>query len=739
MADLYSNQYAPRLGTNNATPKDDSQYPPYPIQTDMDTRDDKHPPSPPQPQQDPHKLDTKPQATFLTKLYALLERPEYQSMIRWDQNGEQIIVERPEQLALHVLPSIYRQSRFASFSRQLNIYGFMRKVNLRNVDPAIDDPDASTWSHPTLNRFSPPEVVANFKRRVPPRLPKQQRKRSEATDLPRLDIPPHHALPSSSLHVPSNAHPHHQLAGGIGLPQVPMSMAVAANDLGVHKNRPRGISAPGAYGNMSSMSHSSMGGITPISTPSSATFPSSASKWGPPSAMGVGGNYSRNALPPISIPSSSNTYGAPTSAYPNSQNSSIMSGISPADHGSYGAPHSAYGSNHHSAGIPGLRDSNSVFAYDSYGPNDAPPSASSTHPNWGSSYLPPASSLASGGSPSHGPSGGSLSSILNPSGSSNNYPSRPTLNTSTSFPSPFSTVPPHHPQGNSLSPDSRPTTGYSVGSSSLPYELDSATTGTADSSRPLTPASLRPSSAKSLGGPSSTSHLRHGRPRRRSDAVGNPYPSPYYDGQGAAGLGNDLRPVTAPEGGSGGMKAPGGGGIQLPSVSGLDAYHFSTGQNADFAYSPTHPTGNGGHDGGVDSWTRNLRPSTSASSISAASTSMIHTPPIMEDAENEANTTVGGGGGARAHSISTPSSGDMDNDISRYTSATDFLSLSTLSSTSPELRSPTTTGHHGGISPMSLTPLDKLINGTTPLDKLLDVGIKPSDIDFGDPLREGSL
>lgn len=96
-------------------------------------------------------------------------------MIRWDPAGEHIIVERPEQLALHVLPSVYRQSRFASFSRQLNvsraslrhpisscasvpadpdvlqikIYGFMRKVNLRNVDPAIDDPDASTWC--TLN------------------------------------------------------------------------------------------------------------------------------------------------------------------------------------------------------------------------------------------------------------------------------------------------------------------------------------------------------------------------------------------------------------------------------------------------------------------------------------------------------------------------------------------------------------------------------------------------------------
>lgn len=42
-------------------------------------------------------------------------------MIRWDDAGEHIIVERPEQLALHVLPSIYRQSRFASFSRQLNV------------------------------------------------------------------------------------------------------------------------------------------------------------------------------------------------------------------------------------------------------------------------------------------------------------------------------------------------------------------------------------------------------------------------------------------------------------------------------------------------------------------------------------------------------------------------------------------------------------------------------------------
>lgn len=47
-------------------------------------------------------------------------------MIRWDPAGEHIIVEKPEQLALHVLPSVYRQSRFASFSRQLNVSPSLR-------------------------------------------------------------------------------------------------------------------------------------------------------------------------------------------------------------------------------------------------------------------------------------------------------------------------------------------------------------------------------------------------------------------------------------------------------------------------------------------------------------------------------------------------------------------------------------------------------------------------------------
>ena len=128
MADLYP-PYSPRQ----------SYHPQHLMSGSSNNSSDENHDSPSKSPSDhqPPKSDAKPQATFLTKLYAyvvslhaspaltafksLLERPENHHMIRWDPAGEHIIVERPEQLALHVLPSIYRQSRFASFSRQLNV------------------------------------------------------------------------------------------------------------------------------------------------------------------------------------------------------------------------------------------------------------------------------------------------------------------------------------------------------------------------------------------------------------------------------------------------------------------------------------------------------------------------------------------------------------------------------------------------------------------------------------------
>lgn len=42
-------------------------------------------------------------------------------ILRWDETGELIVIERPDELAANILPILFRQSRFASFSRQLNV------------------------------------------------------------------------------------------------------------------------------------------------------------------------------------------------------------------------------------------------------------------------------------------------------------------------------------------------------------------------------------------------------------------------------------------------------------------------------------------------------------------------------------------------------------------------------------------------------------------------------------------
>lgn len=532
---------------------------------------------------EPSKNESRPQATFLTKLYALLERPENHHMIRWDAAGEHIIVERPEQLALHVLPSVYRQSRFASFSRQLNIYGFMRKVNLRNIDSTIDDPDASTWSHPTLRRNSPVDVIANFKRRVPPRLPKP-RKRPEDSAL------------TSGAPRPAG--------------------------------RARGFSAPGSY-------------TQPQPTWQSATA--------------FGQAHSRQALPPLAPLSTSSDMpmypSAPhSSGYVNhhtplgnglhhrSSHGNLLHPLTPATPDDPHSPHhmnsGGYGGHSQGYGSQAGRDGAPLFL--SGGQN-------SSH---GSGY------------PYHQDTGGS---------SHSNWAFLPPLQTNSTS-----------GQGNgaSVSPDSRPTTGYSVASSmSIPYDDLNSDYGRPRSSagRPMTPTAMnsgrplsshsRPSSAIAPSvPPPPSSHLRIGRARRHSQAV-SPYPAPFYD------MNNDGRPVTAPDNSSVhrvrsfgnlpqvdaiGEESGGPGGGQAPFMGFNGSQH-------DFAYS----AGGNGPSSNLDSmdssWMNGSshgshgpggpnngpvgngpRPGTGASTMSArSSASATQTPPIMDAAfsghENDIN------------------------------------------------------------------------------------------------------
>lgn len=336
------------------------------------------------------------------------------------------------------------------------------------------------------------------------------------------------------------------------------------------KGRSRGFSAPGSF--------------TPLN----------------PTGQWQAGSYSRPALPlpPLTVPSE-----AHSSMYHSMSHSATEDTPQQTAFGYSGGP-----------GVPSSRDHNSsVYMHNSYS------YPSHDQHNWG--FQSQINLNAS--SPS------SLSSLLNPTVPPDSRP--PPISTHLSpvqsYPSPFSSVPMQNtPSGSSMSPDSRPTTGYSTNyDDGNSMDLSRPNTG----NRPVTPSSVgRPSSSHN------TLSIRRG--RRHSQAV-NPYPSPYDMAE--------QRPGTAP---SLSDMAPGmqrtKSLMQLPSV---ESYCFNPAQ-AEFAYSANGP--GMGSTSSVDSmegsWmspgrngssaTPGVRPSTAHSTMSAQSHSSANTPPMetpFEDSE----------------------------------------------------------------------------------------------------------
>lgn len=347
--------------------------------------------------------------------------------------------------------------------------------------------------------------------------------------------------------------------------------------------RRRGLSAPGSF--------------TPLGHPSAAGWPS---------------NYHRSALPLLTVPD----------AHPSSLSTHSHNGL-------YSHPHpltpsdepppssSAYSSlSSYSSGASASNGRDMLLP----SPHSAFPYGTEQSAQWPFNTAGSASS----------PSSGSLSSLLNPNTatSAGGYSSRPTPHINTYQHSSYQSLPTlsrptHH--GNA-SPESRPTTGYSVSSlssMSTPYD-DTASHPFHDysrpgsSHRPLTPASSRPPSSKASSYAAPNLSVR--RDRRHSHAM-SPYPSPYAEHPSSE------RPSTSPHPGE---DHSGNSGIpRVRSMMGMssvsDAYGFNPAQ-ADFAYGAVDDHHSGAHSQNSHGmYARTVRPSTSASSLSGSS-SAANTP-----------------------------------------------------------------------------------------------------------------
>jgi hypothetical protein len=68
--------------------------------------------------------------TFPYQLHVLLsdaERQGFSNIISWHPSGESFVISQPNDFAKDILPRYFRQTKFSSFKRQLNAYGFQRE------------------------------------------------------------------------------------------------------------------------------------------------------------------------------------------------------------------------------------------------------------------------------------------------------------------------------------------------------------------------------------------------------------------------------------------------------------------------------------------------------------------------------------------------------------------------------------------------------------------------------------
>lgn len=98
---------------------------------------------------------------FVQKLASFLDNSNNTDLIRWSDDGRSFIVLDEDEFARTLIPELFKHSNYASFVRQLNMYGFHKTVNitdgsLRQSEKArkgVKPP--SMYSHPYFRRNRP--------------------------------------------------------------------------------------------------------------------------------------------------------------------------------------------------------------------------------------------------------------------------------------------------------------------------------------------------------------------------------------------------------------------------------------------------------------------------------------------------------------------------------------------------------------------------------------------------------
>ncbi|KAL1953044.1 hypothetical protein VTO42DRAFT_3737 [Malbranchea cinnamomea] len=95
---------------------------------------------------------------FVQKLSSFLDESKNTDLIRWSDDGNSFIVLDEEEFAKTLIPELFKHNNYASFVRQLNMYGFHKKVGLSDNSMRASErknKSPSEYSNPYFRRGHP--------------------------------------------------------------------------------------------------------------------------------------------------------------------------------------------------------------------------------------------------------------------------------------------------------------------------------------------------------------------------------------------------------------------------------------------------------------------------------------------------------------------------------------------------------------------------------------------------------